>query len=123
MDNLRVITVLGAFGGGVQGGNSGGSDTPVGTVDLACTTHICNGKRYVLSASKLMCDKGCTSFSFCDSGIQVACGAQAEIWIDNTGDRVDLQWPADWLWPSSDGITYEYAGAGEEDTHAAETKC
>lgn len=33
MDNLRVITVLGAFGGGVQGGNGGTDLTHGGSID------------------------------------------------------------------------------------------
>lgn len=124
MDNLRVITVLGAFGGGVQGGNGGGSNAPVGTVDLACATHICNGKRYILSASKLKESKGCAYYNFCEHGVivQVCNGAQAEIWIDNTGDQVNLYWPDDWLWAKADGITYERVGATCcSTTHAAET--
>lgn len=126
MDNLRVITVLGAFGGGVQGGNGGGSNAPVGTMDLTQATHICNGKRYILSGKELTESNGCANFNFCEHGaqVQVCDGAQAEIWIDNTDYTVNLYWPSDWLWASSDGITYERVGATcDSTTHAAETKC
>lgn len=126
MDGLKMMTVLGSFQGNGGGGNGGGSDTPVGTMDLTQATHICNGKRYILSAKKLKESRGCTSFSFCEHGteVQVCNGAQAEIWIDNTEDAVNLYWPSEWLWATGDGITYEREGAKcDSDTHAAETKC